>query len=100
MVVSGAGNVFCHTPISSGSCKATPLELELVVFPLGTRIRNAACSGQHFLAVSETGALFSWGRNNFGQVRMSIMLFISSLISLCSIFKSSVWGIDATLLCL
>ena len=67
LVVSTTGSVLSRTLASKVTADAKS-PLTLLSFPDGARIRRAACGGQHCLAVSETGQLFAWGRNNCGQL--------------------------------
>ena len=45
--------------------KSTPT---LISFPAGEIIRNVVADQDHSLAVTTTGRLYTWGRNNFGQL--------------------------------
>jgi uncharacterized repeat protein (TIGR02543 family) len=40
----------------------------LISFPVGETIRNVVADQDHSLAVTTTGRVYSWGRNNFGQL--------------------------------
>jgi uncharacterized repeat protein (TIGR02543 family) len=40
----------------------------LISFPGGETIRNVVADQDHSLAVTTTGRLYTWGRNNFGQL--------------------------------
>ena len=54
-------DVFCHHPMQD---QYLPIRLEKFDLP----IRHVACGGDHCLAVNYNGDLFSWGKNESGQL--------------------------------
>ncbi len=69
--LSNTGEIRCwglNTYGQIGDGTTGPASYPIVVaLPGGTRALHVAAGGEHTCAVAESGELFCWGRNNFGQ---------------------------------
>jgi len=63
-VLTATGEVFLF-----GSLRTTKDQpLEHVPFPEGVRVMSVCCGGLSSVAVGESGEVFTWGRNTYGQL--------------------------------
>ena len=65
----------------------TPTQIEKYInpnsnqtFDLNTRFVEIAVGGDHALAIDEDGQLYAWGRNNYGQLGISIYSYGSASV--------------------